>query len=141
MAMFEILGKEITGSRVLDLFAGSGALGLEAISRGARSCDFVEFRPSSIHAIKANIAALKVKERTRLFKRDAIPYAERLSVGSYDVVFADPPYGSKILDRIVRGWLERRFSRVLIVEHAQSHELPAGGKRVVVEEGVVTSYR
>jgi 16S rRNA (guanine966-N2)-methyltransferase len=139
--MFDLLGKEITASRVLDLFAGSGALGLEAISRGAKSCDFVEFRPSSIHAIKANIAALKIRERARLFKRDAIPFAEKLTRNSYDVAFADPPYESKILDRIVRGWLERRFSRVLIVEHAKTHELPPGGQSTVLEDTKVTVYR
>jgi 16S rRNA (guanine966-N2)-methyltransferase len=139
--MFDLLGKALTGSRVVDLFAGSGALGLEAISRGARSCDFVEFRPSSIHAIKANIAALKLRERARLFKRDAIPYAEKLGPNSYDIAFADPPYESRILDRIVRGWQERRFSRVLVVEHAKSHELPRGAERKVFEETVVTLYR
>ena len=60
--MLDALASDLPNARVLDLFAGTGALGLEAISRGARSADFVEFRPSSLHALRANVAALRVRE-------------------------------------------------------------------------------
>ena len=60
------LAGEIQGARVLDLFAGTGALGLEALSRGAASVDFVENGPSALHALRANIAALRVQDSTRL---------------------------------------------------------------------------
>src|SRR5690606_29095925 len=59
----------VEGARVLDLFAGSGALGIEALSRGAQWADFVETRPSSLHALRANIAALRLRERSRVYKR------------------------------------------------------------------------
>ena len=91
----------IEGARVLDLFAGTGALGLEAMSRGARSCDFVETRPASLHALKANVVALRMRERTRIFKRDALPFAAALRPDAYDLAFLDPPYGSRMLDRVL----------------------------------------
>jgi 16S rRNA (guanine966-N2)-methyltransferase len=140
-AMLDLLAADLPKARVLDLFAGSGALGLEAISRGAKSADFVEFRPASLHAIKANIAALKLRERTRVFKRDAIPFAAALRANSYDIAFADPPYESRILDRVIESWRIRQFARVLVVEHAKTHELPGGSERKVLEETVVTVYR
>ena len=114
--------------RVLDLFAGSGALGLEAISRGARSADFVENGAEALHALKANIAALRLSSKTRVFKRDVIPWIERLEAGAYDVAFVDPPYGSKKLDRVLERWRKVPFARVLILEHDKTHALPPHGK-------------
>lgn len=139
--LLDAIGSDVQGARVLDLFAGTGALGLEALSRGARSADFVEFRPSSLHALKANVAALGLRRQTRIFKRDAIPFAEALGTDSYEVAFADPPYGSKILDRVIEAWRQRRFSRVFAVEHDPAHDLPAGAQRLTFPEAVVTVYR
>ncbi len=139
--LLDLLAAEIGGARVLDLFAGTGALGLEALSRGARRADFVEFRPASLHALKANIVALGLKRQTRIFKRDAIPFAEALAADSYDVAFADPPYGSKILDRVIAAWQQRRFARVFAVEHDPAHELPAGARRLTFPETAVTIYQ
>jgi len=140
-ALLEALAAEVTGARVLDLFAGTGALGLEALSRGARSVDFVEFRPASLHALKANVVALGLKAQTRIFKRDAIPFAEALASDAYDVAFADPPYGSKILDRVIAAWRRRHFARVFAVEHDPAHQLPAGARRLTFPETVITIYR
>ena len=141
VAMLDLLASDIPGARVLDLFAGTGALGLEAISRGARSADFVEFRPSSLHALRANIALFRLRERTRVFKRDAIPFAEALAADSYEVAFADPPYGSRMLDRVIATWRANRFARVLAVEHASDHVVPTGGTSRVLDETAVTIYR
>jgi 16S rRNA (guanine966-N2)-methyltransferase len=71
-AWLDALGLRLAGATVLDLFAGSGALGLEALSRGAVSVDFVENGPASLHALKANIAALRVPDQCRVFKKDAL---------------------------------------------------------------------
>jgi 16S rRNA (guanine966-N2)-methyltransferase len=60
--MLNLLDADLPDARILDLFAGTGALGLEAISRGARSADFVEFRPASLHALRANVAALRLRD-------------------------------------------------------------------------------
>jgi len=139
-ALLDLIDAHIDGARVLDLFAGTGALGLEALSRGAASADFVEFRPGSLHALKANIAALRLRDRTRVFKRDALPFAGALAAESYDIAFADPPYESKMLDRLIETWQRTRFSRVLAVEHAATHRLPAGGRRYAFEDTAITVY-
>ena len=141
VAMLDMLSADLANARVLDLFAGTGALGLEAISRGARTADFVEFRPSSLHALRANIALFRLRERTRVFKRDAIPFAEALKAESYEIAFADPPYGSRMLDRVIEGWVAGRYSRVLAVEHAREHALPAGAQRRILDETAITIYR
>lgn len=140
-ASMDMIADAIRGARVLDLFAGTGALGIEALSRGARSCDFVENGPSAIHSLKANVAALRVKNRTRIFDRDAIPYVERLPAGAYDIAFADPPYGSRKLDRVLRRWLEVPFSRIIAVEHAPDHELPARGRSRRIDDSMITVLR
>jgi 16S rRNA (guanine966-N2)-methyltransferase len=139
--MLDMLATDLKDARVLELFAGTGALGLEALSRGAARADFVEFRPASLHALRANVALLRVRERTRIFKRDAIPFAAALEPDSYDVTVADPPYNSKQLDLVLASWRANRFSRVLALEHSKEHELPSGGQRRSFDDTVVTIYR
>jgi 16S rRNA (guanine966-N2)-methyltransferase len=123
------LGDELRGASVLDLFAGTGALGLEALSRGARRCDFVENGPGALHSLKANVAALRVRQRTRIFDRDAIPFVDRLPAMSYDIAFADPPYGSRKLDRVLERWQAVSFSRILVLEHATEQPVRGGTTR------------
>jgi 16S rRNA (guanine966-N2)-methyltransferase len=140
-AILDLLGEEVKEARVLDLFAGTGALGLEAISRGAKYADFVETRPASLHALRANVAALRLRERTRIYKRDALPFAAALEEGRYDIAFVDPPYGSRMLDRVLESWRARPFARILVAEHARDHDLPEGSTRRLFEETAVTIYR
>lgn len=138
-AILDKIAGAVKGARVLDLFAGTGALGLEALSRGAASADFVETRGSSLHALKANIALLRMRKQTRVFKRDALPFAANLREASYDIAFVDPPYESRMLDRVIEGWQVRRFARILVVEHATTHEMPRG-VRLRFEDTSVTFY-
>ena len=152
-AWLTYLGSELGGARILDLFAGSGALGIEALSRGAASADFVDNSPEALHALKANVARLKLrplprgqrptekKKAARIFKRDAIPFANRLGEGAYDITFADPPYDSRKLDRIIERWLDTPFSPILGVEHAPTHPVPTGAHRLLFEASIVTVYR
>ncbi len=135
------LAPDLDGARVLDLFAGSGALGLEALSRGARSADFVEDGQGSLHALKANVAAFRLGKRARIYKRDAIPFVEALPAGAYDIAFADPPYGSAKLERVVRRWLDVPFSRILGVEHGAERKPPGRGRRLDFGDTRVTLYR
>ncbi|MGD8321033.1 MAG: RsmD family RNA methyltransferase [Gemmatimonadota bacterium] len=142
----------LQGARVLDLFAGSGALGLEALSRGAAMADFVEDGAVALHALKANVAARRLRPPTRgreptarrkavrIFKKDAIPFVSGLDAGVYDVAFADPPYGSRKLDLVLERWMEVPFARILGVEHAADHDVPPGGRRLEVDEVRVTIY-
>jgi len=141
-AVLGVLSKDLKDTRVLDLFAGTGALGLEAMSRGAKSCDFVETRPSSLHALKANIIVCRARDNTRVFKRDALPFAAMLTTGgAYDIAFCDPPYESRMLDRVIESWQATHFARVFVAEHAATHALPRGGKRYDYGDTAVTIYR
>jgi 16S rRNA (guanine966-N2)-methyltransferase len=124
-----LLEEELQDTRVLDLFSGSGALGLEALSRGARSVDFVENGPAALHALKANVAALKETKRCRIFKKDVLPWIAKLPAGAYAICFADPPYGSKKLDRVLERWHEVPFADILVVEHDAEHRVAGKGKR------------
>jgi len=140
-ALLDLLAADLPKARVLDLFAGTGALGLEAISRGAQWCDFVEFRPSSLHALRANVALLRVRERTRIFKRDALPFAAALDAGSYDIAFVDPPYESRQLDLVLASWKASGFARILVAEHARTHKVPPGTSQRVFDDTTITTYR
>jgi 16S rRNA (guanine966-N2)-methyltransferase len=139
-AMLDRLRDLLPNARILDLFAGTGALGLEALSRGAASADFVETRPSSLHALKANVSLLRARDRTRVFRKDALPFAAALPEGSYDIAFVDPPYESRMLDRVIEGWQRTRFATVLVAEHATTHLLPAGGRVERFGETSVSFY-
>jgi 16S rRNA (guanine966-N2)-methyltransferase len=141
-AILGLLANEVKGAQVLDLFAGTGALGLEALSRGAKRADFVETRPASLHALKANIAALRARDQSRVFKRDALPFAAALTTAdAYDICFCDPPYESRMLDRVIESWQASRFARVFVAEHAAAHALPPDGRRYDYGDTAVTVFR
>jgi 16S rRNA (guanine966-N2)-methyltransferase len=91
-ALFSILGARVDGARVLDLFAGSGALGIEALSRGAESAVFVDDAPAAIRAIRANLEALDLSADVR--RGDALRFLGAASGdgAQYDLLFLDPPY-------------------------------------------------
>ena len=116
-AWMSILASELPGARVADLFAGSGALGLEALSRGAASADFVELAPGSLAALRANVAALGVEDAARVHRADALRFAARLSPRAYDLALADPPYTNDAAERLVALFRQCPFARILSVEH------------------------
>jgi 16S rRNA (guanine966-N2)-methyltransferase len=91
-ALFSILGERVGGARVLDLFAGSGALGLEALSRGAAEATFVDSAAPAIRALRANLEALGAEGEVR--RQDALRFlgSARSAARDYDLVFLDPPY-------------------------------------------------
>ena len=90
-AIFSSLGERVIGARVLDLFAGTGALGIEALSRGAASATFVERDPRALAAIERNLAQAKLTGRIR--KEDVFAFLSRPGPAeTYDLIFADPPY-------------------------------------------------
>jgi 16S rRNA (guanine966-N2)-methyltransferase len=128
-AWFSILAGELLGAQVLDLFAGSGALGLEALSRGAASVDFVEMSRPALVALRANIAALDVEGRVRVRAGDALRFVAGLLPGAYDVAFADPPYKSDAALRLVTAFRAVPFARVLGVEHSARVAVPGDATR------------
>lgn len=115
-AVFNILihgdfaGFNINTARVLDLFAGTGALGLEALSRGAQACVFIEQSAAARAIIRANIEALELMGVTRIFRRDAAKLGAIGTLRPFDLVFVDPPYGQGLgeqacLSACSGGWL------------------------------------
>ncbi len=140
-AWMEWIQDDIPGARVLDLFAGTGALGLESLSRGATSVDFVEYGAEALHALKANRAKLRVTRQSRLFKKDVFRFLDGVPGQAYDLAFADPPYTSRMAERLVEIWLTRPFSGVLSIEHSRELLLPGKGSRRVLDDSAVTTYR
>ncbi len=90
-AVFNMLGEGVVGARVLDMYAGSGALGLEALSRGASSVDFVEKHSRVAGVLQANVATLGVGNKAQVFVRTADQFLHHIKA-EYDVIFMDPPY-------------------------------------------------
>lgn len=136
-----ILADELPGARVLDLFAGSGALGLEALSRGAASVEFVELSLVSLDALEANIQLLGAGGECRARRRDALRWVDRLERDSFDIAFADPPYSLGLAQSLAEKWSRRHFSRILSVEHSVRDSMPPGGDTRRYGDTQLTFYR
>lgn len=139
-AWFSILQRSLRGARVLDLFAGSGALGFEALSRGALSADFVELHRFALASLKVNVKALQVDDRAAIHKADAVRFAERLRPGQFDVVFADPPYAGDQAARLVATFRINTFARVLSIEHPADQPIPGDDTRRYGDTAVTFLY-
>ena len=119
------IGEDVGGARVLDLFAGSGALGLEALSRGASSVVFVERSRGALSTLRANVELLDAKSEVTIVTGDAIAFAEGLEGGAYDLALADPPYGKGLATRIIEVFRKGGFASQLWVEHPTTDPIPA----------------
>ena len=116
-AWMSMLAGQLPRARVVDLFAGSGALGLEALSRGAAHATFLELSGPAVAAIRANAEALGVSARVTVRRGDAMRFIRRLEPDAFDVAVADPPYRVPFAERLVAAFRERPFARLLVVEH------------------------
>lgn len=117
------LGARVVDATVLDLFAGSGALGLEAVSRGARSVVFVERTRSAVSVIEANIDILDAGDDCRVVNDDVFRFLNRLEDPA-DLAFADPPYSTGAAARLVELFIDEPFASELWLEHPFREELP-----------------
>jgi 16S rRNA (guanine966-N2)-methyltransferase len=115
-----IIGPHLEGARILDLFAGTGALGLEALSRGAVEVHFVESSPASLAALRRNVEALGVSDRSHILRGNAMTFLGKLGHEHYDLALADPPYATDYAERVVRAFRQQPFARMLAVEHAST---------------------
>lgn len=128
-AWLNILGPELHGARVVDLFAGSGALGLEALSRGAAHATFIELNTPSLTALKANVTSLGAEARCTVERYDALRFVAALEPGAFDVALADPPFAGDFAARLVASWHAVPFAPVLAVEHSSKVTVPGGETR------------
>jgi 16S rRNA (guanine966-N2)-methyltransferase len=119
------LGGSLEGATVLDLFAGSGALGLEALSRGASKVVFVERARNAQRILRTNVELLGAGEYCRVVGGDAMAYAKRLGPGAFDLALADPPYDLGFARQLAELFAEKGFARELWVEHRSSEDMPA----------------
>jgi 16S rRNA (guanine966-N2)-methyltransferase len=114
----------IPGARVLDLFAGSGALGLEALSRGAEHATFVEQAAPALAVLRQNLQALDASPRATILRADAIQYAAGLDAGAFDLAFADPPYGRGFAEALAQAFARTPFAALLCIEHGRGDAVP-----------------
>ena len=128
-SLFARLG-ELRGAQALDLYAGTGALGIESLSRGVASAVFVERSPRSLAILKRNLAALELTERSRILREDASHGVRRLGREGrrFGLVLVDPPYGSGEDERALRALVESGVLAprgMVVVERSRRHPLPA----------------
>lgn len=121
-AWFSALADDVAGARVADLYAGSGALGIEALSRGAAHVHFVESDRRVAAVLDRNVRALGLADRARIVRGDALAWLDGRAV-PFDLVFADPPYGSRAGARLVERFRLRPFAGQLWLEHGPEPEL------------------
>ena len=122
-----IEGLEIEGARVLDLFAGTGAMGLEAISRGARFCQFVDDSAEARGLIRKNADALGVIGLAKIWRRDATNLGPCAPQPGFDLVFTDPPYGKGLGEKALASLISGRWlnpDAIVVLEEALKSEVP-----------------
>lgn len=122
-SLFNILGPRVHGATVLDLFAGTGNLGLEALSRGANRAVFVEQNKASIALIRANAVLTKLQDRIMIVKANVLSALDDIE-GQFDLIFCDPPYNRNLVGQVAMRMDMSAIladDAILIIEHSQ-HE-------------------
>ena len=128
-AIFNILGEKVLGADILDIFAGTGAFGIEALSRGARTVTFVENEKYAVTIIERNIRACKLEEVTNILKIDAVKNLHYLKYYDHqmDLIFIDPPYEKGMIVptlKCVVNFCTIKKDSVIVVEHSISEKIP-----------------
>jgi 16S rRNA (guanine966-N2)-methyltransferase len=125
-AIFNMVGARIEGAEVLDLFAGSGALGIEALSRGAAHVTFVDREPRGLAILRQNLDALGFKARAQVVRGDVVRWLEASpdAIRSATFVFLDPPYEDVVLDRALKVLDREATEATVLAEHSRRQTLP-----------------
>lgn len=148
-SVFNILQSIVDGARFLDLFAGSGAMGLEALSRGASHATFVDASRDAARAIQENITKLNVRDQTTLLSGDCLKMLPRLlQLGSgYDIIYIDPPYDSPLTSQLLEAIDQSELINpggILFLEESKDFKPPTLSKLTFVKSrkmGRSTLYR
>jgi len=125
--IFNIISEDIKNKEVLDLFAGCGTLGIEALSRGAKFCRFVDLMPASIKYLKKNLIATDMSDNGKIYKEDVFRFIRRTSKykPEYNYIFADPPYDFSQYHELIRVIEETKLlalQGLFFLEHEQAFE-------------------
>lgn len=122
-AIFNAIQFDIYDAKVLDLFSGTGQFGIEALSRGAKSCTFVDISSKSISIVKSNLFKTKLYDKAELVNSNAIEFIKSIDE-IYDIVFLDPPYNKGYLEQIlIKLHNNINFGGIIICEHPKSQYL------------------
>ncbi|WP_068672494.1 16S rRNA (guanine(966)-N(2))-methyltransferase RsmD [Oceanobacillus sp. Castelsardo] len=127
-AVFQMIGPFFDGGSVLDLFAGSGSLGIEALSRGMTNGVFVDKHPKAIHTIKENIKLLKIEDKVEIYRADAFRAVKAAAKRElvFDLVLLDPPYGKMDYVKLINQLLESNLineNGIIYCEHEWNEDL------------------
>ena len=138
-AVFSIIAEKVPGSSALDLFSGSGAYGLEALSRGAKECVFIEKDPKCADVLKENITLLRLGNSSEIMTMDVLESMKPLKDGDkkFDIIFSDPPYNYNINKKLlimIYQYDILKPSGALVVEHSPKEEIPRA-------EGDISIYK
>lgn len=151
-AVFSMIGPYFEGGKVLDLFAGTGGLGIEALSRGMEHAIFVDMEPMSIETIRANLKATGMENQSEVYRNDAaraLKVLEKRGV-ILDAIFLDPPYRMKNADEIMQQMHDRGLLQddaTIVIEHDSRYEYPDElnhficSRKALYGETAVTIYR
>ena len=137
-AIFNLIGQDLADARVLDLFAGTGALGIEALSRGASSVLFVDKAEQAVRSIKRNLKQLGYEGAGAVLKRDVskgLSWKHPFIQDGIDVTFLDPPYGSALIPGVLRELCQKRLLRsraVVVAESSKDESMPAHLEGLIV---------
>jgi len=141
-AWFSIIQFDVPHARVVDLCAGSGALGIEALSRGASHVTFVDSAPSALATIQRNLVSLGADpSRFSLHKGDAEQFVRGVPAHAFSLGFADPPYALSVAANLCAAWRTTPFATVFGVEHPSAIDLGDGGDRRRYGQAAITLYR
>ncbi len=132
-ALFNTLGEEVVGKRVLDTFAGSGAIGLEAISRGAKEVVFIEKDSIAAKLITKNIEKLGLHESSQLVKAPVFSWLKTFSGEAFDLIFADPPYHDPQLSTVMQLIDLLKPNGLMVLSYPGRGEAPTANGVVVVD--------
>lgn len=134
LAVFSILGQDIEGADVLDLYAGAGSYGLEALSRGAKFVTFVDSHPTAIETITQTVTKLDAQDKAEAIRHDALRF---LMDGhhTYDIIFADPPYDYDVLKPVMYHLAEHLTPQgQVFFEHAKNTRFPDSNSLVLLDQ-------
>lgn len=131
-ALFNSLGDVVQGAEVLDAFAGSGAVGLEAVSRGAAHVTFIERDRIAVKVLKKNITTLGCEPVTRVAASPVASWSENNQDTQFDLIFADPPYHDVQFSTVERLFSHLNIGGTMILSHPGKGEVPSGVKGIVV---------
>ena len=146
-AMFNSIGNEINGAQVLDAFAGTGAVGLEALSRGAAHVTFIERDKIAQKILSNNVSSLGVQNEAKIISASVNSWIESGGAGKYDIIFADPPYKNPQFSTVSKLFGLLKPGGIMVLSHPGRGEEPNLGNEIVVVDNrsygnaYLTSFR